>query len=112
SQPCGWERQWTRARLYTSCSRWPIENPRGLRMQVAKQILTSSLLLALSAFAQQAHNSAPLASTTPASAQQVTPTPPRPIQGTPSTLDQVVDRVVEREHGLMEAMKTRTPIVE
>jgi len=83
-------------------------------MQVTKQIITASLLLSLSALAQQGRNSAPQASasTRQASAQQVTPAPPRPMQGTPSTLEQVVDRIVEREHGLMEAMKTRTPIVE
>jgi Peptidase family M48 len=83
-------------------------------MQVAKQIITASLLLSLGAFAQQGRNSEPQgqAGSTQASAQQVTPAPPRAIQGTPSTLDQVVDRIIEREHGLMDAMKTRTPIVE
>ena len=31
---------------------------------------------------------------------------------TPATMDQVVDRAIEREHALMEMLKTRTPLVE
>ena len=30
----------------------------------------------------------------------------------PTTMDQVVDRFIEREHGLMKALATRTPVVE
>jgi hypothetical protein len=30
----------------------------------------------------------------------------------PATMHQVVDRVIEREHALMEMLKTRTPLVE
>jgi len=30
----------------------------------------------------------------------------------PPTMDQVVDRFIEREHGLMKALATRTPVVE
>jgi hypothetical protein len=30
----------------------------------------------------------------------------------PTTMDQVVDRFIEREHGLMKALSTRTPVVE
>src|SRR5206468_5579465 len=30
----------------------------------------------------------------------------------PTTMDQVVDRTIEREHALMDFLKTRTPLVE
>ncbi len=30
----------------------------------------------------------------------------------PTTMDQVVDRAIEREHGLIAMLKTRTPLVE
>jgi hypothetical protein len=35
-----------------------------------------------------------------------------PPLATPATMDQVVDRAIEREHALMEMLKTRTPLVE
>src|SRR6266481_6196873 len=65
-------------------------------------VIASLLLLQLSANAQQSSYSAASASTAPASAPSTPPT----------TMDWVVDRAVEREHALMEMLKTRTPIVE
>src|SRR6202795_1475583 len=71
-------------------------------MRIWHWVIVSLLLLQLSANAQQSANPAASASTAPASAPY-----------TPSTtMDQVVDRAVEREHALMEMLKTRTPFVE
>jgi Peptidase family M48 len=62
------------------------------------------------------------AATQPAAAQpaatQPTPQPtsaPAPApsaQAQPTTMDQVVDRFIEREHALMKTLSTRTPVVE
>jgi Peptidase family M48 len=92
-------------------------------------MLTGLLLMSLSAVAQQAAESAPpvldaqpsqlpmLTMANPAqptlaaqTAQQL-PAPPS-SKATPSTMDQVVDRFIEREHGLMKMLEARTPIVE
>src|SRR5450631_788904 len=71
-------------------------------MRIWHWVIVAFLLLKLSANAQQSANPAASASTAPASAPS-----------TPSiTMDQVVDRAVEREHALMEMLKTRTPFVE
>ncbi len=77
-------------------------------------------LLALSAFAQSAQpvqaaqqNQTSVTSATMTSAVASTAqVPNQPAQAAPSTLDQVVDRIILREHGLIEMLKTRTPIVE
>src|SRR5258708_35153878 len=72
-------------------------------MRIWHWVIAASLLLTLSANAQQSANS----SSSPATAQ--TPASAAP----PSTaMDQVVDRAIEREHALMEMLKTRTPLVE
>src|SRR5216683_2224342 len=63
-----------------------------------KSIVAASVLITLSAVAQQ--TAAPSSSSTPPAAAQ------------PTTMDQVVDRTIEREHGLMDFLKTRTPLVE
>jgi hypothetical protein len=47
----------------------------------------------------------------PAAASQSAPTPPV-AQAAPTTMDQVVDRVVEREKGLVKLLAARTPLVE
>ena len=71
-------------------------------MRIWHWAIVAFLLLKLSANAQQSANPAASASPAPASAPS-----------TPSTtMDQVVDRAVEREHALMEMLKTRTPFVE
>src|SRR5436190_17657597 len=98
--------------------------------------IATSLLLALSAYAQQpgvdlspSHATAQTPdSTSPSQAfspGQLDPQPPIPVRqaGAASartvyssrpapTVDQVVNRAVEREHALMEMLKTRTPLVE
>jgi hypothetical protein len=82
-------------------------------MPVSRQMVAGLLLCSLSAFAQKsqpAQQAATKVSTsTPAALQ--TPAPPA-SQAPPTTVDQVIDRIVQREHGLIEAMKNRTPIVE
>src|SRR6202171_6705166 len=71
-------------------------------MRIRRWVIVSFLLLKRSANAQQPANPAASASAAPASAPS-----------TPSTtMDQVVDRAVEREHALMEMLKGRTPFVE
>jgi hypothetical protein len=68
-------------------------------MRIWPCVIAVFLLLELSANAQQSANPAASASTAPASAP-------------PTTMDQVVDRAIEREHALVEMLKTRTPFVE
>jgi len=92
-------------------------------------VIVAFLLLTLSANAQQSTNpsSSPATAQMPASAAQPIPAlsrgqiEPQPLVASASTapasapsttMDQVVDRAVEREHALMEMLKTRTPIVE
>jgi hypothetical protein len=68
-------------------------------MRIRHWVIVAFLLLKLSANAQQSANPAASASPAPASAPS-------------STMDQVVDRALEREHALMAMLKTRTPLVE
>ncbi len=99
-------------------------------------VITTSLLLTLSASAQQSANpsSSPVTGQTPESAaqsspassrgqpgpqppsvapQQVVASPrPAPVPVPSATMDQVADRAIEREQALMEILKTRTPLVE
>jgi len=65
---------------------------------------SQSPVTAAQASQPQAEQSQPQASTAPV------PTPSALPQ--PTTMDQVVDRFIEREHGLMKALATRTPVVE
>ena len=86
-------------------------------MQVSKQIASAILLLSLTALAQQSQptpnvpSAAPKAAPAQSGPAQSTPAAPQ-HQAAPTTLDQAVDRIIEREHSLMDVMKTRTPIVE
>jgi Peptidase family M48 len=88
-------------------------------------ILTASLLLSLSAGAQQSPGPAtsgqPAAgqsSAQPAAVQPVSTTSPgialaaQTTAKTPVSVDQVVDRFIEREHALITFLKSRTPLVE
>jgi hypothetical protein len=100
-------------------------------------MFTAALLVALSAAAQQPSESQPSAqpgaapatpaasgATAPAQAsdaqaapasqsqQGTAPAPTPSALAQPTTMDQVVDRFIEREHGLMKALATRTPVVE
>src|SRR5271156_4422726 len=91
-------------------------------------VIAASLLLTLSANAQQSANpsSSPMAAQTPASVpesssaasrEQPEPQPiaasaSTPVPLPPATMDEVVDRTIEREHALMKMLRTRTPFVE
>jgi hypothetical protein len=105
-------------------------------MRTWRWVITTSLLLTLSANAQQSANPSlpPATAQTPESAAQFSPAysrgqpgpqPPNaalppvaasastaPASEPSATMDQVVDRAIEREHALMEMLKTRTPLVE
>ena len=95
-------------------------------MRTWKWMITASLLVAFGAMAQQTTptssspqpevQSEPQGSKpSPAGGQITTPssTPqPTTTSAAPTTMDQVVDRAIEREHALIEMLKTRTPLVE
>ena len=99
-------------------------------MRTSQWMLTAALLVSVSAAAQQpvdvqssaqpnasaapqaAAGSAPAAAAQPAAAQNSAPPPVPSALPQPTTMDQVVDRFIEREHGLMKALATRTPVVE
>jgi Peptidase family M48 len=107
-----------------------------LLLRIWRWVITASLLLTLSTNAQQSANpsSSPATAQTPESAAQSSPASsrgqpepqpsnaaPRPVAASSSTapasvpsttMDQVVDRAIEREHALMEMLRTRTPLVE
>ncbi|HEX8816575.1 MAG TPA: hypothetical protein VF753_13845, partial [Terriglobales bacterium] len=79
-----------------------------------KWTFAGCLLLSMTAAAQQnataaQPNSAP-AQTAPAS-QSTPATQPAPTTP-PTTMDQVIDRAIQREHALMDYLKKRTPLVE
>ena len=81
-------------------------------MSTCKWMIGPFLLIALSAMAQQsspgaASNTAPAESAVPAVGSSQASVPAEPVN-----MDQVVDRVIERERALMDMLKTRTPLVE
>jgi Peptidase family M48 len=102
-------------------------------MRTMNWILTAALLISVSAAAQQAADSQASAQPTAADAtqtsQQPTPAESQPTQSSPqqvpaqtmappatvpapTTMDQVVNLFIEREHGLIKALANRTPVVE
>jgi hypothetical protein len=101
-------------------------------MRTWKWMFTAALLVSVSAAAQQRVKSQPSTQPDAAAATPAAPTPsasqplaagsqaqastaPAPTPSAlpqPTTMDQVVDRFIEREHGLMKALATRTPVVE
>ena len=99
-------------------------------MRTTKWMVTASLLITLSAAAQQpvgqssssqtavpqsaASQMAQRASTAAAQPQSSAQSQPasQPQAAAPKTMDQVVERIIAREHALMEMLKTRTPVVE
>jgi len=78
-------------------------------MRTWKSIVAASLLITLSAAAQQ--TAGPSSSSTTPASQPTTSQTSQPA-APPSTMDQVVDRTIEREHALTDFLKTRTPLVE
>ena len=93
-------------------------------MRTWKWMITASLLVGFGAMGQQTTGqpmTAPAPSDTPTPAAQPSSNPapssmqsvPQPSSAAaPTTMDQVVDRAIEREHGLIAFLKTRTPLVE
>src|ERR1700682_5460737 len=81
-------------------------------MRTWNWMFTAALLVSLSAAAQQAANSQPTQQAGPASASQPVPVAQPATLTAPTTMDQVVDRFIEREHGLMKMLANRTPVVE
>lgn len=95
-------------------------------MRVSKWMVTATLLGSLSVAAQQPADSSSQPAT--ASAQPAPATVAAPVQATaaaqnsqtaepaaqpaPTTMDQVVSLFIEREHGLIKMLSTRTPVVE
>jgi hypothetical protein len=93
-------------------------------MRNTNWIVTAGLLLSLTAVAQQPADSQPPSD--PAAAQTTAPAvvpaasapsssrlpAPPTAEPQPTTMDQVVDRFVEREKGLVKLLETRTPVVE
>jgi len=99
-------------------------------MRTSNWILTAALLVSFSAAAQQPTESKPSAQPLPSDGAQATqsaapadqappgtaqapaiPLPP-PTVAAPTTMDQVVNLFVEREHGLIKMLANRTPVVE
>ncbi len=102
-------------------------------MRTSNWILTAALLASMSAVAQQAADSQPTAQPAAPDATQTSqpsrpaapaadtqqaqapatavPLPPPPAAA-PTTMDQVVNLFIEREHGLIKVLAARTPVVE
>jgi hypothetical protein len=83
-------------------------------MRIWKWTVTAFLLVALSAVAQQTAQTS--ASDPTASPQTSQPAASAPAQtettAAPTTLKEVIDRVVAREHALIKVLANRTPLVE
>jgi len=93
-------------------------------MRTTKGVVITLLLLCLRAMSQQDEHASPAAASQtsqtgqPAAAEAELPTtqptraqPNSHAQG-PTTMDQVVDRIIEREHNLLNLLQDRTPVVE
>ncbi len=93
-------------------------------MHTSKWMVLALLVVTISAVAQQsapapeasqpaaaAPQSAPAAAAPASEPISATPAPPPPVAA-PVTMDQVVDRVIEREKGLIKMMAPRTPVIE
>src|SRR5712664_288099 len=85
-------------------------------MRTLNCMVLALLVLTIGAVAQQsapAPETQPPVSTSQPAAAQPAAAPAAPIaQATPVTMDQVVDRFIEREKGLIKMLSARTPVVE
>ncbi len=88
-------------------------------MGTSRWMLTGFMLLSLTAIAQQSTDQTSATAATPqaATSQAAAPanaqaSPAQAPQGPATTMDQVVDRSILREHALMSFLKNRTPLVE
>jgi hypothetical protein len=90
----------------------------AMAQQTTDQSPSSSAAQSTAAVSQPA--TAPAATAQPAASQPANPAPPQSAAAPPAsasaapptTMDEVVDRAIEREHALMDMLKTRTPLVE
>lgn len=82
--------------------------PGGVVMWSWHWVIAACLLLSLGANAQSVNPSLSAAPQPLATSASIAPAPAPPA----TTMDQVVDRAVEREHALMGILKGRTPFVE
>src|SRR5215472_13607560 len=124
------------------CWHWPLitafKNLEKTVMRTSNFIFTAALLISISAAAQQASDAKPSAQPpvpqamqTAQPSQQAAPAPPQtdpaqqapatapsnaiappPPAPAPTTMDQVVNLFIEREHGLIKILSNRTPVVE
>src|SRR5882724_1845525 len=85
-------------------------------MRTWKWMITAYLLVSLSAMGQDSTTPAaqpPAATPQPATVVPApSPAPPAISTAPPTTMDQVVDRALAREHALITFLQTRTPLVE
>src|SRR5208282_3141946 len=124
SRPSATGRRWNRQQLCTWYFNWRIETLEMMVMRKMNTFVSSMnwmvlvlLAVSLTAAAQQpastSENPQP-AATQPAQAQaspaQTGQAPVNP--GPPTTMDQVVDRVIMREKELIKFLSQRTPVVE
>jgi hypothetical protein len=80
-------------------------------MRNVNWMILTVLAVAMTATAQQSASAAP--NTQTASANPTTPNQPATqLQAAPVTMDQVVNRVIEREQALIKFLSPRTPVVE
>ncbi len=84
-------------------------------MRTLNRMVLALLVLTLAASAQQSapapETQQPVSASQPAAAQPAASAVPT-TQAAPVTMDQVVDRVLEREKGLVKMLSSRTPVVE
>jgi len=78
-------------------------------MRTWKWMLTAFLLVALGATAQTGAQTGDSGAAQPAAAAAQ---PPAATEGPATTLDQVIDRTIAREHALIQMLKNRRPLVE
>ena len=92
-------------------------------MRTMKWMLATALTMSLGATAQQAADpqptpataspaTAPIATSSASAAPSVAPPSAPATIAAPTTMDQVVDIFIQREHGLIKALSSRTPVVE
>ena len=89
-------------------------------MNTWKSIISAALLITAAAVGQQnpaATNAKPATMQAVSSSEKtpsVTPATVKsaPVAASPMTMEQVVDRTIQREHALMSLLRTRTPLVE
>jgi hypothetical protein len=84
-------------------------------MRTLNWMVLALLILTMAAVAQQSapapETQQPVSANQPAAQPSAAPAAPA-AQATPVTMDQVVDRFIEREKGLIKMLSSRTPVVE